>query len=411
MQAGNGRRRSIPACAGEPIGIIRIIPTNEVYPRVCGGTKSSSGGSYQDRGLSPRVRGNLTDRSQDALANRSIPACAGEPPAGTHTPSPAGVYPRVCGGTSSLASMPQADMGLSPRVRGNPTVTLENGGNQGSIPACAGEPPAGRAECRWPRVYPRVCGGTLADPGSHPGGRGLSPRVRGNPVNWQPISYLYEVYPRVCGGTDHFHQEEIIMKGLSPRVRGNQLRRISRMPSPRSIPACAGEPIAEDLPDAQSAVYPRVCGGTSPRSIDFAKPRGLSPRVRGNQRAPCNGNARQWSIPACAGEPSSRRLGRWGTRVYPRVCGGTPNAPLVLRDGEGLSPRVRGNRRQDPPRADQNGSIPACAGEPAQPHSRPRTQPVYPRVCGEPRRHELGDDGGWVYPRVCGGTYVSMAHL
>ena len=31
-------------------------------------------------------------------------------------------------------------------------------------------------------------------------------------------------------------------------------------------------------------------------------------------------------------------------RVYPRVCGGTPNVLIVFQKVEGLSPRVRGNQ-------------------------------------------------------------------
>ena len=70
-----------------------------VYPRVCGGTEFACVTTAAASGLSPRVRGN---RSQFALPNvrkRSIPACAGEPIPNGPTPCAGGVYPRVCGGT------------------------------------------------------------------------------------------------------------------------------------------------------------------------------------------------------------------------------------------------------------------------------------------------------------------------
>ena len=38
------------------------------------------------------------------------------------------------------------------------------------------------------------------------------------------------------------------------------------------------------------------------------------------------------------------RRGCCGTRVYPRVCGGTRNEQIVRGIHAGLSPRVRGNR-------------------------------------------------------------------
>ena len=50
------------------------------------------------------------------------------------------------------------------------------------------------------------------------------------------------VYPRVCGGTDAETKAVIAGMGLSPRVRGNRYRRNLTLPSPGSIPACAGEP-------------------------------------------------------------------------------------------------------------------------------------------------------------------------
>ena len=50
------------------------------------------------------------------------------------------VYPRVCGGTLQLFAAEAAGVGLSPRVRGNPTAIIGIRNMAGSIPACAGEP-------------------------------------------------------------------------------------------------------------------------------------------------------------------------------------------------------------------------------------------------------------------------------
>ena len=99
-------------------------------------------------GLSPRVRGNLSGFLRRGRIDRSIPACAGEPPTSRlgelwpHRP----VYPRVCGGTS--AGFDAQDFAHSSR----------------SIPACAGEPGA----------TSRLMTSTECV--------GLSPRVRGNPA-------------------------------------------------------------------------------------------------------------------------------------------------------------------------------------------------------------------------------------
>ena len=90
----------------------------------------------------------------------SIPACAGEP-GRARTPAGRGqVYPRVCGGTSPGEPLPALPAGLSPRVRGNPSCQTTPPGTDGSIPACAGEPPPVPLQHLLVEVYPRVCGGT-----------------------------------------------------------------------------------------------------------------------------------------------------------------------------------------------------------------------------------------------------------
>ena len=137
---GFADRRSIPACAGEPASrsLMRISVT--VYPRVCGGTCSTRHLASCCHGLSPRVRGNRVPRPLPGQARRSIPACAGEPLPGVHRPGHTPVYPRVCGGTVLAVNTGMLLLGLSPRVRGNQCWALGWGIAIRSIPACAGEP-------------------------------------------------------------------------------------------------------------------------------------------------------------------------------------------------------------------------------------------------------------------------------
>ena len=93
-------------------------------------------------GLSPRVRGNLQVRKVNDVYFGSIPACAGEPCRGLGMVRVDQVYPRVCGGTYGTVRYDPRIVGLSPRVRGNLYGGEERGGDYRSIPACAGEPPA-----------------------------------------------------------------------------------------------------------------------------------------------------------------------------------------------------------------------------------------------------------------------------
>ena len=233
--------RSIPACAGEPAGNWAGILPNEVYPRVCGGTRGAIVQGHQTR-----------------------------------------VYPRVCGGTFYPSTEKCPVCGLSPRVRGNPLQYRQHHLYVRSIPACAGEPCPHSATGRPPRVYPRVCGGTQRMDGRRHTARGLSPRVRGNPVQ--------RVFTAVPTG---------------------------------SIPACAGEPPRWSPTTPRTTVYPRVCGGTARALANWLRCGGLSPRVRGNLIVGGDGDVFGGSIPACAGEPPPLPPSTAGAAVYPRVCGGT----------------------------------------------------------------------------------------
>ena len=280
--AAERRRRSIPACAGEPPTAQSWTRQTAVYPRVCGGTTLEAAVGGGVHGLSPRVRGNLPPCRTESHREGSIPACAGEPPPSAAADGAAPVYPRVCGGTVIYIGEPKDDWGLSPRVRGNPIVDLRQIPRRRSIPACAGEPGFHSAAMAGAGVYPRVCGGTEFGTDTHSVLQGLSPRVRGNPA----------------GG------------GCVIAAR-------------RSIPACAGEPEAFRRRGDSAGVYPRVCGGTRHHPVPPRGFSGLSPRVRGNLTQVGAGQGALRSIPACAGEPRAVILSSPVVRVYPRVCGGT----------------------------------------------------------------------------------------
>ena len=274
---------SIPACAGEPFTRPSPRPRHRVYPRVCGGTRAVSLAAFVLTGLSPRVRGNPASNRASPSRSGSIPACAGEPaPVGGVEPQER-VYPRVCGGTIRTPGGTRASSGLSPRVRGNRRWTPLSSPPRGSIPACAGEPTTPPSTSRPWGVYPRVCGGTGATRAEQATGQGLSPRVRGNQESGVRVVVeqgsipacageprrrcrrlaTSRVYPRVCGGTLLIRRFALLAQGLSPRVRGNHLRLGGMGKLLGSIPACAGEPLLRHFPRQPYGVYPRVCGGTT----------------------------------------------------------------------------------------------------------------------------------------------------
>ena len=289
----------------------------------------------------------------------------------------------MCGGTWTACWSYLRAAGLSPRVRGNPTLATCRAGVQRSIPACAGEPTAWSITCALETVYPRVCGGTIDLIRATGDTVGLSPRVRGN---LRTLS---------------------TMSGLSPRVRGNlttpdtDKKSIPACPGPRpanvrSIPACAGE--RYELPAEQRS----TCGGTPVLVIQVDTLDGLSPRVRGNPHGNsdwtlstmsvyprvCGGTSmsetfRPGSIPACAGVTDGKDVRRLALRSIP-ACAGEPWwARRRSYRAHGLSPRVRGNQNN----VGASGTyIPACAGE-SRNHSSARVDTgLSPRVRGNHQR-------------------------
>ena len=83
-------------------------------------------------------------------------------------------------------------------------------------------------------------------------------------------------------------------------------------------------------------------------ACDPVMAQGLSPRMRGNRRLQRTRYAGMGSIPAHAGEPVCVPVGTGRNRVYPRACGGTEWRDQKGGKVYGLSPRMRGNHPKRP---------------------------------------------------------------
>ena len=218
------------------------------------------------------------------------------------------------------------------------------------------------AGCGW-GLSPRVRGNHRVWP-HKPRGLGSIPACAGEPRTGSSATGWIGVYPRVCGGTTAPKPVAAPTSGLSPRVRGNRGHKEAVQKMVGSIPACAGEPQTRRRPAHCGEVYPRVCGGTRGAMLILSVPDGLSPRVRGNLSPGNRPDGGGRSIPACAGEPGQAIPAQGNRRVYPRVCGGTHTHDKQIGAINGLSPRVRGNPSGGKASGGAQRSIPACAGEP-----------------------------------------------
>ena len=192
-----------------------------VYPRERGGTPGGSTTVTSHWGLSPRARGNAQSVDDLVAAVGSIPASAGERCCWSRSTEHSGVYPRERGGTGPVETAPGKEGGLSPRARGNASNRFAGASGAGSIPASAGERQFRLVPLLLCWVYPRERGGTFSSPISSLRRTGLSPRARGNVPScmlWQleagsipasagerwshrPATPTSRVYPRERGGT------------------------------------------------------------------------------------------------------------------------------------------------------------------------------------------------------------------
>ena len=147
-------------------------------------------------------------------------------------------------------------------------------------------------------------------------------------------------------------------------MRGNRCTDSRRSASTGSIPARAGKPWPSAPARELLWVYPRACGETCQRFIERLGFKGLSPRVRGNPSLFPVPASRVGSIPARAGKPFYQKPALCFSRVYPRACGETVLLCSRIAMTRGLSPRVRGNLPEVHRALGIQGSIPARAGEP-----------------------------------------------
>ena len=134
------RMRSIPAYAGDPSSSRTFLGQRRVYPRLRGGSAPGASRIPIIPGLSPPTRG-IHLGTLFAVANiGSIPAYAGDPARRHPHRRILRVYPRLRGGSSTSSGRAGSAMGLSPPTRGIHRHCCKLRGNNRSIPAYAGDP-------------------------------------------------------------------------------------------------------------------------------------------------------------------------------------------------------------------------------------------------------------------------------
>ena len=111
-------RRIIPARAGNAAGAYIIDPRTADHPRACGERQTASAYTVTVDGSSPRVRGTRRAGGLSHGRRRIIPARAGNALRARSRSPACPDHPRACGERPSSCFGPMSNVGSSPRVRG-----------------------------------------------------------------------------------------------------------------------------------------------------------------------------------------------------------------------------------------------------------------------------------------------------
>ena len=186
---------------GTPFAPPTPVDTTGIIPAYAGNTQQASGLVERRRGSSPRMRGT---RPRSAIRTRTcgiIPAYAGNTANFFSVRGFPWDHPRVCGEHAQEPPIDWHDKGSSPRMRGTLDGGVAVSGDDGIIPAYAGNTifrlPA---DClAWD--HPRVCGEHVESVLWHHVRLGSSPRMRGTPSGALATGSCIGIIPAYAGNT------------------------------------------------------------------------------------------------------------------------------------------------------------------------------------------------------------------
>ena len=171
--------RIIPAHAGNSRDGHRPATVGSDHPRACGELGLIEAAAPIDVGSSPRMRGTRALDDARVTVARIIPAHAGNSYQPYTASSTEPDHPRACGELIVQASIDLSVAGSSPRMRGTPVLGVPSGVAERIIPAHAGNSLAPLGRQPQSSDHPRACGELALDTAIPSTLLGSSPRMRG----------------------------------------------------------------------------------------------------------------------------------------------------------------------------------------------------------------------------------------
>ena len=231
-------------------------------------------------GSSPLARGTQRRGARRVRHGRFIPARAGNTNPAVSAAVPAPVHPRSRGEHRRLNAGVPSSIGSSPLARGTPHRHGRRCDGARFIPARAGNTSHRRRARSLDTVHPRSRGEHVATGDTAQAGDGSSPLARGthrgrrsarpgerfiparagNTSTSGRAPPSTTVHPRSRGEHEGHRRGIPVRSGSSPLARGTRLPRAHERPSPRFIPARAGNTSRRSRPPSPTAVHPRSRG-------------------------------------------------------------------------------------------------------------------------------------------------------
>ena len=181
----------------------------------------------------------------------------------------------------------------------------------------------------------------------------------------------YGDHPRVCGEHNTGVYALSDCTGSSPRMRGTRTQNALSCDVWGIIPAYAGNTEDASLTLSIAEDHPRVCGEHRGDGAGRSGYEGSSPRMRGTHRLGLHRRNQQGIIPAYAGNTNVSYWSFASSRDHPRVCGEHSSTLVQAQCRAGSSPRMRGTPANHSRLSVAHGIIPAYAGN-THPHQNRR---------------------------------------
>ena len=331
----------IPACAGNTISLNLPLRSSQDHPRLRGEHVQQGTVLRGHSGSSPLARGTRPNLRTDLPCQGIIPACAGNTSMRRMIRLGSRDHPRLRGEHSTPSLTMLSWWGSSPLARGTHDGVEREDGEDGIIPACAGNTRRRTPSSSPDGDHPRLRGEHAAtglfyesEGGSSPLARGtrddavrgtdatgIIPACAGNTPSSEPPLRGLQDHPRLRG--EHAQQEDPRgpCGGSSPLARGTLRQRLECIAIPGIIPACAGNTNMSCARTDREQDHPRLRGEHSMTLLMRLIKWGSSPLARGTRDDPSHPQRPHGIIPACAGNTPCVGTIRCWSQDHPRLRG------------------------------------------------------------------------------------------